>query len=198
MANLSDAQIRKYASNAGFSGRDLDIAVAVALAESDGNPNSHNTKPPDNSYGLWQINMLGGLGPDRRAKFNLTSNNQLFDPATNARVAYGIWRGSGWNAWTTYTSEKYKKFYHGSDPSIIGNNVVTSTGTDASASPVLGVGDAINAFGQTLFSGLANIAGVLIAITLVIIGIVILMRNVTPLGKTAKLVKNVAGKVGAE
>lgn len=191
MANLSKDEIRKYASGAGFSGRDLDIAVAVALAESSGNPNSHNAKPPDDSYGLWQINMLGGLGPDRRAKFNLKSNNDLFDPSTNARVAYGIWRGSGWKAWTTYTRGTYKKYYDGpTDPSTA-DTAASTTPPD----PVLGVGDAINAFGQTIFKGLADVAGILVAIALVVIGLVILLRDVTPLGKATKVLNTVA-KVG--
>jgi hypothetical protein len=137
--------------------------------------------------------MLGGLGPDRRAKFNLKSNSELYDPATNAKVAYGIWRDSGWKAWTTYTRGTYKQYYDGPDDSPD-----TTTAGASAPDPVLGIGDAINAFGQTLFKGLANVAGVLIAIALVIIGVVILLRDATPLGKTAKLVKNVAGKVGTE
>src|SRR4051794_8716603 len=103
MPTLSADAIRQYASAAGFSGNDLDIAVAVALAESGGNPKAHNATPPDDSYGLWQINMLGKLGPDRRKRFGLTSNDQLYDPATNAKAARIIFQGSGWSAWTTYT-----------------------------------------------------------------------------------------------
>jgi len=192
MANLSKDEIRKYASAAGFTGNNLDIAVAVALAESGGNPQSHNAVPPDDSYGLWQINMLGGLGPDRRAKFNLKSNSDLYDPATNARVAFGIWQGSGWKAWTTYTRGTYKKYYDGTDESVD----TTTTSDKPSLNPINGIGDAINAFGSTIFKGFANLAGVLVAIALVIIGLVILARDVTPLGKSAKLLTDIAGKVG--
>lgn len=204
MANLTKDQIRKYASDAGFSGNDLDIAVAVALAESGGNPSSHNTNAGtgDNSYGLWQINMLGSLGPDRRAKFKLKSNNDLFDPATNARVAHGIWASNGWKAWTTYTSGKYKKYYESSAALSQVQKEVSGLAGDLQASdnagpnPILGVGDAINAFGQTIFKGFQNIGGILVAIALVVLGVVILLRDFTPVGKATKVLTNVAGKVG--
>src|SRR6476620_4474457 len=106
MANLTIAQLRQYASNAGFSGTDLDIAVAVALAESEGNPKAHNAKPPDDSYGLWQINYYGSLRESRTKLFGPPEG--LYDPQKNANAAFTIWKGSGWKAWKTYTSEKYK------------------------------------------------------------------------------------------
>lgn len=106
---LSAYQVYRLAYDAGFRGQDAVIAVAVAKAESGLDPKSHNPKPPDNSYGLWQINMLGDMGPDRRKKFGLSSNEALFDPATNAKAAYAIYKGSGWKAWTTYTRGTYKK-----------------------------------------------------------------------------------------
>lgn len=88
------------------------IAVAVAMAESGGNIYAHNTTPPDDSYGLWQINMYGALGPARRAKFGLPSNEALYTPAANAQAAWMIWRDSGANfrAWSTYKNGAYKKF----------------------------------------------------------------------------------------
>lgn len=101
-------------SGGGAAGSACDVAAAVALAESGGNPNSHNTTPPDDSYGLWQINMYGNLGPARRQQFGLSSNSQLFDPATNARAMATISNGGrSWSAWTTYTSGRYKDFYQG-------------------------------------------------------------------------------------
>jgi len=60
-----------------------------------------NAGTGDNSYGLWQINMIGALGPARRAQFGLSSNEQLYDARTNARAALAIYRGQGWNAWAT-------------------------------------------------------------------------------------------------
>lgn len=111
MSKLTAEQIARYAQDAGFKGEGLTIAVAVALAESAGNPKAHNGTPPDNSYGLWQINMLGALGPERRRQHDLRSNDQLFDPAVNARVANAISQdGKSWAPWSTYTSGAYKQY----------------------------------------------------------------------------------------
>jgi hypothetical protein len=108
---LSAGQIAAYAYRAGFRGRALTVATAVALAESGGRPRAHNPVPPDNSYGLWQINMLGALGPERRRAFDLNGNSQLFDPMVNARAAFAISRqGRSFGPWTTYTSGAYRRF----------------------------------------------------------------------------------------
>jgi hypothetical protein len=96
------------AKGAGFSDDNAVIAAAIAMAESGGNSNAHNPKPPDNSYGLWQINMIGDLGPARRQQYGLSSNEQLFDPVTNAKIAFRISGGSNFSPWTTYTGGKYK------------------------------------------------------------------------------------------
>lgn len=79
--------------------------AAIATYESSGNTRAHNpdASTGDNSYGLWQVNMLGKLGEDRRSRYNLSSNEDLFDPVTNAQVALAILRSSGWGAWTTNT-----------------------------------------------------------------------------------------------
>lgn len=90
MPNLTPLQLAQLLQSAGFRGAALEEMVAIGLRESGGNPRAYNGKPPDNSYGLFQINMIGALGPDRRARFGLQSNEELFDPATNARVAFGL------------------------------------------------------------------------------------------------------------
>lgn len=109
MSKLSPEQIAQAAHDAGFRGNDLTTAVAVALAESSGDPRAHNPVPPDDSYGLWQINMIGGLGPDRRDQFDLDSNRELFDPETNAQAAFAIsGKGDSFQPWTTFTSGAYK------------------------------------------------------------------------------------------
>lgn len=110
MAVLPDDKIAGIALNAGFRGTALTVAVAVALAESGGDPSAHNgnAKTGDNSYGLWQINMLGAMGPERRARFHLPNNEALYDPSTNARVAYGLWKDRGsFAAWSTFNRGNY-------------------------------------------------------------------------------------------
>ena len=54
--------------------------------------------------------MLGGMGPERRAQFGLSSNDELFDPKTNAKAAYQIYKQQGINAWGAYTNGSYKQF----------------------------------------------------------------------------------------
>lgn len=109
MSKLSPEQIAQAAHDAGFRGHDLTTAVAVALAESGGDPRAHNPVPPDNSYGLWQINMIGALGPDRRHQFHLDANKDLYDPETNAEAAFAIsGKGNSFQPWTTFTSGAYK------------------------------------------------------------------------------------------
>jgi len=107
---------------AGFTGSALATAYAIARAESGGRSNAYNgnEKTGDNSYGLFQINMLGGLRQERLSKawktaggdtFKLGSEQDLFDPLKNAQVAYHMSNGGqNWGAWTTYTSGKYKQF----------------------------------------------------------------------------------------
>ena len=110
MAKLSPAQIAEYAHDAGFRGQDLTVAVAVALAESGGDPKAHNPVPPDDSYGLWQVNMLGSLGPARRDQFELDSNRELLDPKENAQAAWEIsGKGNSFQPWSTYTNGAYKQ-----------------------------------------------------------------------------------------
>jgi len=94
---MSPEEIYSVARSVGFPPEVATSMVAIAWRESGGNPNAFNGKPPDMSYGLWQINMLGSLGPARRAQFGLSSNEELFDPYTNARAAYAIWNGDNAN-----------------------------------------------------------------------------------------------------
>ena len=72
------------------------------MKESHGHALSHNTdeRTLDNSYGLFQINMYGSLGANRREQFNLTSNDELFDPVVNAKIAYYMSnKGNNFSAW---------------------------------------------------------------------------------------------------
>lgn len=110
---------------AGFRGQGLNIAYAVAMAESSGNARAHNPNAAtgDNSYGLFQINMLGGMGPARRQAYGLSSNDDLFDPLTNAKVAYKMSRGgTKWTDWSTYNHNDYQKYMGGSQTASVTHN----------------------------------------------------------------------------
>jgi hypothetical protein len=99
---LSKKELKNVLAAAGFNGKALKVAWAVAMKESTGRPYSHNTnrETGDNSYGLFQINMIDSLGPARRKQFGLNSNEELFDPILNAKIAYLMSDGGkNWSAW---------------------------------------------------------------------------------------------------
>lgn len=111
MPKISDAQIAGYASAAGIPPSSVGVAVAIAIAESGGRTEAYNGVGLDRSYGLWQINMIGSLGPDRRQRLGISSNDALFEPAINARAMAMIsGNGSNWRDWTTYTGGAYLMF----------------------------------------------------------------------------------------
>ncbi|OLF17481.1 transglycosylase SLT domain-containing protein [Actinophytocola xanthii] len=111
MSTLSPEEIARHAYDAGFRGHGLTTAVAVALAESGGRTRAHNDTPPDDSYGLWQINMIGALGRERRDQLDLDADRDLFDPAANARAAFAISEGGeSFRPWTTFTTGRHERY----------------------------------------------------------------------------------------
>jgi hypothetical protein len=99
---LTDTELVDMLSLVGFKGESLRMAWSVVMRESRGNPTSRNNTPGtgDNSYGLFQINMIGNLGEVRREKFNIAKDSDLFDPVTNAKAAfYMTARGTNWGSW---------------------------------------------------------------------------------------------------
>jgi hypothetical protein len=85
MPTLTADQIYAYAIGAGFPPQTAVTMTAIALRESSGQTDAYNGTPPDDSYGLWQINMIGNLGPARRAQFGISDNSELFDPGVKCR-----------------------------------------------------------------------------------------------------------------
>jgi hypothetical protein len=86
----------------GFKGYSQKLAWAIVMRESRGNSGSHNktSSTGDNSYGLFQINMLGSLGEIRREKFGIKTNAELLDPVTNAQAAFYMTnRGEDFGSW---------------------------------------------------------------------------------------------------
>jgi hypothetical protein len=99
---FSEQDLVAVLKSVGFQGRALKEAWAVAMKESTGRPNAHNDNAStgDNSYGLFQINMRGSLGPDRLNRYSLGSYEDLFDPYINATVAYQMSKGGkNWGPW---------------------------------------------------------------------------------------------------
>ena len=99
---LTDKELKQLLQAVGFEGKALKTAWAIAKRESNGRPMAYdgNRKTGDSSYGLFQINMLGKLGIDRKLRFNLRSNVLLFDPVVNAEITYKMTGGGiNWSSW---------------------------------------------------------------------------------------------------
>lgn len=110
---VSDRDIAGYAALVlGADSDKVKIATAIAIAESGGNEKAHNRNAStrDDSYGLWQINMYGDLGPSRRRQFGISSNSELLDPVVNAKAMDAISSdGTNWTPWSVYPT-KYRQY----------------------------------------------------------------------------------------
>jgi hypothetical protein len=103
---LTQDELIELLSTVGFKGKALRTAWAVAMKESNGRPVAHNktVSTGDNSYGIFQINMIGSLGTNRLAlfnkKFGMLKPTELFDPVTNVQVVYYMTEGgTDWSSW---------------------------------------------------------------------------------------------------
>lgn len=105
MATISDEAIAAVAYQAGFTDTELLAKfVAIALAESSGNPRAHNNVNKGH-FGLWQI---AGVHEALMKKYGGT--DKAYDPAINAKMAYEVYKGQGLGAWETYTNGMYLPF----------------------------------------------------------------------------------------
>jgi hypothetical protein len=197
---LSYSQLKGLWIKAGGNPNDADDMAAIAMAESGGRPEAHNPNPPDDSYGLWQINMLGSLGPSRRASLGLSTNRDLFDPLTNAKAAVAIAAGGkNKTPWSTFTNGAYKNFLTGGVPADMNaGGAVDGAVTPASfESDVAGLFKPIwqmfgNVGNKIYFSSL-----ILLGAAFILIGLFMLVRE-TPVpgafgafGKAAKMLGGV-------
>jgi hypothetical protein len=130
---LTGAQVASYAYNAGFRGEALVKTVAIAKGESGWktgerfNPGYRPGQGNEDSYGLMQINMDPAYGADRRARYGLSSNEDLYDPNTNMRVSYDMSnQGTNFRPWTVYTRGKYRDFMAEAQQAVASINVPTS------------------------------------------------------------------------
>ena len=110
--HFTDEELAQMLSALGFEGKALKVAWAVVKKESNGRPLAFNgnTRTGDSSYGIFQINMIGGLGVTRREKYDLKTNRELFDPVINAEIAFHMTgAGDDWSSW------KVGNGYNGTD-----------------------------------------------------------------------------------
>lgn len=108
MSVVSDLRIAQAAQKAGFPVGEIATAVAVALAESDGDPNQTHLNDDvhrSTDYGLWQIN--GYWWRDLFVHYTPWS-----DPDVNAQMALQVFNDSGrtWTPWNTYMGPRYFRF----------------------------------------------------------------------------------------
>lgn len=111
--SLSDRELKKLLSLVGFEGAALKTAWAVAKTESNGRPLAHNgdASTGDNSYGIFQINMIGNLGEARVEKFDLNYKTDLFNPVINAQIAYHMTRGGeDWSSWANSATNSNPRY----------------------------------------------------------------------------------------
>lgn len=84
-------EVAALAYSAGFSRSELHTAVAVAYAESGGDPSAVNRNRNGSvDSGLWQINSVHGF-------------SGLKDSRANAHAAFHVWELQGWSAWYAHT-----------------------------------------------------------------------------------------------
>lgn len=92
---LTIDQIAQVALAAGLDPDQATIATAIAVLESGGQLDAHNPIPPDDSYGLWQINRLA------HPQF---SPAELVTAEGNARAMLIVSNhGTNWRPWSTYS-----------------------------------------------------------------------------------------------
>ena len=114
----SQAQIEQLLRQAGFPESAIPTMVKIAQLESTNNTRAFNPEGRDLSYGLFQINMKDDdprnpkMGEQRRKWFGLKSNEELYDPLTNAKAAYKLWsskekqgKNEGFTHWSTYNEQ---------------------------------------------------------------------------------------------
>lgn len=110
MTALNAQQIASLLQKEGVAKEKIPTMTAIALAESSGRPQAFNPRGLDRSYGLFQVNMYGGLGPARMKEFGLKNEKDLFNPEINVRAANKILGSQGLSAWSVYKGGQYKQF----------------------------------------------------------------------------------------
>ena len=224
MPVLSDQQLTQLAYDAGFRGEALRWAVAIAKAESGGNPSAYNpelaagTTPGSGSRGLWQI--YGTAHPQYNSSI-------AFDPVVNARAAYQVYREAGnrFTPWSTFTNGSAAQYYNGmkiktptktsgAKPSTQAGKLGTASGgaagTSSSSAADQGIGSQLAAntqalqdiasgkFITNLFKPIdkTSFTIYMIGIVLMIIGLIILFQKpITTLAVNTAKVAQQAGVI---
>lgn len=142
-----------------FKKEDIWKMLAISWRESRWNPKAYVRDHDDDSYGLFQINMLGNMGPKRAKDFGISDYKQLLDPTTNIKAARIMYGGGNLDPWTKNGSPiggipdstiKVSKEIAGSlgfptgDPSDKGYTPQRQKNSSASGSTTIKTGETIN------------------------------------------------------
>ena len=112
VVTFSPRRISKGLQRVGFADELIPLMTAIALAESSGLPYAHNRNQftGDDSYGLFQINMIDEIGVERRQLLRLNNNDDLFNPRKNFEAAKLIFDQQGLRAWGAYRNGSYRDY----------------------------------------------------------------------------------------
>ncbi len=88
---------------------DSNIAYAVMMAESGGNPDNINKEDYHRRAKCWGSYGLFQMGCVHFGSYGLTSSNWN-DPVVNVKAAYLLWKERGWTEWGAYKNKSYLKF----------------------------------------------------------------------------------------
>ena len=109
-----------------FYKADSKTMAAIAGGESSFNKRAYDGKGADDSYGLWQINMLGAMGTERLKSLGLSSKADLYDPLTNAKAAKQIYDSQGFGAWGAYKDGNANKYMNAAQALKLQNGGIAS------------------------------------------------------------------------
>ncbi len=197
MATLTASQIRALAAAVlpGASSHTLDIAVAIALAESRGRT---DVISPTRDYGLWQINA---------PSWPQFSTASLLTPAGNARAMAHISKGgTNWNPWVTFGS-KYRDFMPGGSQAAAygitaGGPAAATIGIGSSPGEVVdfatGAAGALTGVATAWVEPLVSRAAVaVLAMVLTSFGLFLFALGLYRLTQSSTTAKQIAGATGA-
>lgn len=106
---LTIEQLRQLARSTGWPNDVADVAAAIAMAESGGDPEAHGDRTLGHSWGLWQIHQRtwAKVHPEW-----FTTPGWITNPSHNAEAALSVYHraGNSFTPWTTYRQGLHKRY----------------------------------------------------------------------------------------
>jgi hypothetical protein len=203
LSKPKEKSLLALANDAGFTGDDALVAVAVIMAESKGDPKAVNTKPCGNENGksIYAVGLMQICEYSSRG-----TRKQLLDPEFNVAAGKKLKDTGGWGEWATYNNGAYLAYYNKKE--FQEKKVRIGLGAPGSAIPgAQAANDAGSAVGGAIHDASAPFLSLLAQLfkadtwfriaKILFGGIVLIMAVETLLGKTqtGKAALNIAGKI---